>query len=164
MNYHRITYDDMLNGEGLRVVLWVAGCDNHCLECQNPETWAPEGGQIFDASAYVELISLFSKDYVKGLTLSGGDPLFKDNIATVETLCRLCKEQMPDKDIWCYTGRLWEDVKDLPAIRYIDVLVDGPYQKDLRDVQAHWVGSRNQRIIDVRQSLASNSIVLYESI
>ena len=137
MRYHNITKDDMLNGEGLRVVLWVSGCSHHCEGCHNAVTWDPEGGLAFDAAAEEELFSLLSRDYISGITFSGGDPL--------------------------YTGYRWEEISALPLMQYIDVLVDGKFIADLKDTKLHWKGSFNQRIIDVQKSLQSSSLYLYHA-
>ena len=161
MNYHNITHDDMNNGDGLRVVLWVAGCDHHCSECQNPVTWNPDDGLIFDEKAAYELRCWLEKDYISGLTLSGGDPLFESNRDTVLLICKLVKEVIPDKTIWLYTGYVYEDIKDLEIMKYIDVLVDGPYVKKLRDTKLKWRGSSNQRVIDIQKTRESGPIILW---
>ena len=161
MNYHNITYDDMNNGDGLRVVLWVAGCDHCCPGCQNPVTWDPNDGLIFDEKAASELRGWLDKDYISGLSLSGGDPLFTENRDMVLTICRAVKEAFPDKTIWLYTGYCYEDIKDLPVMEYIDVLVDGPYVEKLRDTTLKWRGSSNQRVIDVNRTRELGQIVLW---
>ena len=162
MNYHNITKDDMLNGEGLRVVLWVAGCSHHCKGCHNPITWDPNGGLEFDESAKNEIFDELKKDYVSGITFSGGDPLYKDNIQTITSLAKEIKQKFPQKTIWLYTGYNFEDIKNLEIFKYIDVLCDGKFELDKRDVKAHWVGSTNQRVIDVKKTLKENKIVLFE--
>lgn len=161
MNYHNITKDDMLNGDGLRVVLWVAGCSHHCKGCHNPETWDPESGILFDEDAKNEIFTELDKDYVSGITFSGGDPLFKGNIYTVTTLCKEIKQKYPKKTIWLYTGYSFEEIKDLEVLKYVDVLCDGEFVFAKRDTQAHWVGSTNQRVIDVQQTLKTGKIVLH---
>lgn len=161
MNYHNITYDDMNNGDGLRVVLWVAGCDHCCPGCQNPVTWDPNDGLIFDGSAFEEIEDLLDKDYISGLTLSGGDPLFEGNRDDITFLCECMKGTFPDKTIWLYTGYRYEDIKDLPVMKYIDVLVDGPYVEKLRDTTLKWRGSSNQRVIDVNRTRELGQIVLW---
>lgn len=161
MHYHNITYDDMNNGDGLRVVLWVAGCDHCCPGCQNPVTWDSNDGLIFDEKAASELRGWLDKDYISGLTLSGGDPLFTENRDMVLTICRAVKEAFPDKTIWLYTGYCYEDIKDLPVMEYIDVLVDGPYVDKLRDTTLKWRGSSNQRVIDVKKTRELGKIVLW---
>lgn len=161
MNYHNITVDDMKNGDGLRTVLWVSGCDHRCRGCQNPQTWPENSGIPFDQAAHDELFEALSRDYMTGITFSGGDPLYCSNIATVEALIREIREKLPEKTIWLYTGSLFEDVQRLPFIPLIDVIVDGPYIEDIRDTQLHWKGSKNQRVIDVKRTLAEGHIVLW---
>ena len=163
MNYHNITVDDMLNGDGLRTVLWVAGCDHRCPGCQNPETWSENSGIPFDQDAKDELFEALSRDYMTGITFSGGDPLFCPNVKTVGALIEEIHECLPDKTIWLYTGSLFEDIRSLPFIPFIDVIVDGPYIQALRNTQLHWKGSSNQRVIDVKQTLQSGKIVLWAS-
>ena len=161
MNYHNITKDEMLNGEGLRVVLWVAGCNHHCPGCQNPVTWEEDGGLPFDEAAEEELFEALGRDYISGITFSGGDPLFPANRKEVTRLAKKIKETMPDKNIWLYTGYRWEEISADPAIQYIDVLIDGRFVQDLMDPKLHWKGSFNQRIIDVQKSLKTCSLHLY---
>lgn len=161
MRYHNITKDDMLNGDGLRVVLWVAGCAHHCKGCQNPITWNSDGGLLFDDEAKGELFKELSKGYVSGVTFSGGDPLYPGNRKEVLELAGGIKKAFPEKTIWVYTGYLWNEVKDLPGMKYVDVLVDGEYKESLRDVQYHWAGSTNQKVIDVQESLRRGSEVLH---
>lgn len=161
MRYHNITKDDMLNGDGLRVVLWTAGCAHHCEECQNPVTWNPEGGVPFGEQEKEEIFEELAKSYVSGITFSGGDPLHCANEADVLALAREIRTKFPDKTIWLYTGYLWDYVKSREIVDYIDVLVDGPYVKQLRDTQLHWRGSANQRVIDVKESLKNGKMVLH---
>ena len=161
MRYHNITKDDMLNGDGLRAVLWVAGCSHHCEDCQNPVTWDIHGGLPFDAAAEAELFSDLSRDYISGITFSGGDPLHPDNRAEVGRLMQRVKAELPGKTIWCYTGFLFEEVRDLPLMQYVDVLVDGRFEKALLDNKLFWKGSANQRVIDVQKSLDTGKIVLH---
>lgn len=161
MNYHNITKDDMLNGDGLRVVLWVAGCTHHCEGCQNPITWDLAGGIPFDEAAEEELFEALAKPHVSGITFSGGDPLHPFNRQEVFRLMKKCKELYPDKTVWSYTGFLWEDVKDLEGMKYVDVLADGRFVKELNDNNLHWVGSSNQKIVDVQESLKENKVVLH---
>lgn len=152
MNYHNITKDDMKNGDGLRVVLWVSGCLHNCKNCQNPVTWDPESGLLFDERARSELFELLSRNYISGLTLSGGDPLFPGNEKEVTALAKEVKERFPDKTIWLYTGYLFEEIRDKRIMEYTDVVVDGRYVDELRDVKLKWRGSSNQRVIDVQMS------------
>lgn len=155
MRYHNITKDDMKNGDGLRVVLWVAGCSHCCKECQNPVTWDPNGGLPFDEAAKQEIFEQLDKTYISGITFSGGDPLHFANVDGVTALAEEIKEKYPKKTIWLYTGSVWEDIKNLPLIKNIDVLVDGEYEADKRDITLMWKGSSNQRVIDVQKTLAN---------
>ena len=111
MRYHNITKDDMLNGDGLRVVLWVAGCEHHCPNCQNPVTWDINGGLEFDEAAKKEIFDELEKNYVSGITFSGGDPLHTQNRKDVGALIEEIKEKFPNKTIWIYSGYDWQDVK-----------------------------------------------------
>lgn len=161
MRYHDITKDDMKNGDGLRVVLWLSGCEHACQGCHNPVTWDPDDGLIFDEKAKAEVFELLSRDYISGITLSGGDPLFPGNRAEVLELLKEIREKFPLKTVWCYTGYTYEDIEDLEHLVYIDVLVDGKYIEILKDNQYHWAGSINQRIIDVKRSKKEGRVVFY---
>ena len=161
MNYHNITTEDFLNGDGLRTVLWISGCSHHCPFCQNPETHDPCSGIEFDNGAYKELVEDLSKDYISGLTLSGGDPLYEGNRETLTELVKDIKEQFPKKTIWCYTGFDYEEVKDLEIMQYIDVLVDGKFIEALKDNNLHWKGSSNQRVIDIKKTREIGNICLH---
>ena len=145
--------DDMLNGDGLRTVLWVSGCAHHCRGCQNPQTWDEHSGIPFDAAAKEELFSNLSRDYIDGVTFSGGDPLYPGNRETVGQLITEIRERFPEKTIWLYTGDSWENILHYPAMQYVDVLVDGEFKVDLKDSKLLWKGSSNQRVIDVKKSL-----------
>ncbi len=155
MRYHNITKDDMLNGDGLRVVLWVAGCSHCCKECHNPVTWDPDGGLPFDEKAKQEIFEQLDKPYISGITFSGGDPLHAANRMGVRNLMEEIKEKYPDKTIWLYTGDSWENIYHYSLMKYVDVLVDGEFQREHKDVKLLWKGSSNQRVIDVQKSLQS---------
>ena len=178
MRYHNITTADMMNGEGLRVVLWLSGCSHRCYNCQNPVTWDENDGLIFDESAKEELFRELDKDYISGLTLSGGDPLHEANLDGVLELVNRFRLLLPNKSIWLYSGYAWEDIMkyeygsnyinnfNTDALRqYIvskcDVLVDGRYIDAQRNVQAKWRGSDNQRVINIQESLKQGKVVLY---
>jgi anaerobic ribonucleoside-triphosphate reductase activating protein len=177
MNYHDIKHDDMNNGSGLRVTLFVSGCDHYCPECHNQETWDTNSGIPFDEAAKNEIFDQLSKDYISGITFSGGDPLNKHNVEYVYSLISEIKERFPNKSIWLYTGYTWEELWEawsycnisvetkyrIKAIRLCDVLVDGVFDIDKADVNYHWAGSTNQRVIDVQKSLKVGDIVLYEN-
>ena len=153
MRYHNITRDDMLNGDGLRVVLWVAGCSHCCKDCHNPITWDPDGGVSFDDKARQEIFDQLEKSYISGITFSGGDPLHAANRLNVRELMEEIRERYPDKTIWLYTGDKWEDIRHYSLLKYVDVLVDGEFVSDLKNRKLRWGGSANQRVIDVQASL-----------
>lgn len=157
MRYHNITKDDMLNGDGLRVVLWVAGCNHCCKDCQNPLTWDPDGGILFDEAAKEELFLALAKPYISGITFSGGDPLHPANELEVRNLIDEIKDKFPDKTIWLYTGDVWDNLYDKTTVKNIDVLVDGEFIADQKDVKLLWKGSKNQRVIDVQATLKSDT-------
>lgn len=178
MNYHNLTYPDQNNGDGLRVVLWLSGCSHHCFNCQNPQTWDENSGIEFDIEAKKELFDELSKDYISGITFSGGDPLHENNIIEVNNIIQEIKKQFPNKTIWLYTGYTWEELSPNTLIRGIDeestlhnvraniikscnVVIDGPYIDDLRDITLKWRGSSNQRVIDVQKTLQNGEIVLW---
>lgn len=167
MFYHNITKDDMKNGDGLRVVLWVSGCTHHCPECQNPQTWDYESGIPFDNAALNELSIELNKDYISGITFSGGDPLAPKNRKTVLEIIKWVKNNFPDKTIWVYTGYKYEQLLfegnyyAVMILKFIDVLVDGPYKKDLRDTSLMWRGSKNQRVLDMKKTLETGTDVLW---
>lgn len=164
MRYHNITKDDMKNGSGLRTVLWTAGCGHHCPGCHNPITWDPDGGLIFDQAAEEELLEAVGRDYMSGVTFSGGDPLYPANRDRIGQLCQKIRRLFPEKSIWLYTGYLWEsvEVQGLSWLPLTDVVVDGPFVEDLKDSGLHWCGSSNQRIIDVKKSLDVGTAVLWK--
>ena len=162
MRYHNITTDDMLNGDGLRTVLWVAGCNHHCEGCQNPITWDINGGIPFDEDAENELFQKLAPDYISVLTFSGGDPLHPQNRAEITRLAKKSRELFPKKDIWVYTGYSFDEIKDLEIMQFIDVLVDGEFKIELLDEKLHWKGSANQRVIEVPETLKVGRIVLYD--
>lgn len=171
MNYHDIRTDDMLNGEGLRVVLFVSGCSHCCYNCQNPQTWDCDSGIPFTKESIKEILEKLNKNYISGLTLSGGDPLNKNNLDDVLKLSQSIKKKYPNKTIWLYTGYTWEqitspldenDYKRIEIIKLCDVLVDGRFVEKLSDINYPWAGSTNQRVIDVKKTLNNNNnIVLY---
>lgn len=164
MNYHNITKDDMKNGDGLRVVLWLAGCSHHCPNCQNPVTWDPNDGIPFDKNARKELLDIISQDYISGITFSGGDPLFESNREEVYELIEYIKSVYPNKTVWLYTGYTYNDLKKfvpIGVLNKIDVIVDGPYIEKFRDTTLKWRGSSNQKVIDVRKTIDTGSIVLH---
>lgn len=156
MKYHNITKDDMKNGEGLRVVLWLSGCSHHCPGCHNPLTWDPEDGLTFGNDEKEEIFSQLSEEYISGITFSGGDPLHENNIYEVEMMIREIREKFPEKNIWIYSGYSYEylkcstnevDKKRLRIVEACDVFCDDRFIAALKDNALHWVGSSNQKII-----------------
>lgn len=148
MNYKTITYPDVNNGIGLRVTLWLQGCSHHCFNCQNPMMWDENGGKKFDETVKEQLFELLSKPYIKGLTLSGGDPLYsiKDLVPLLEEV----KANFPEKSIWLYTGFTFKQILINKYLRqvldYVDVIVDGKFDNDLKDISIAFRGSTNQNI------------------
>lgn len=179
MNYHNITYPDMNNGDGLRVVLWLSGCSHHCYNCQNPQTWDVNSGIPFDESAKEELFRELGKDYISGLTLSGGDPLHEANLDGVLDLVNRIRLSFPNKTIWLYSGYTWNQVinpvitddfnpsrdelldKRKEIVKQCTVMVDGRYIDSQRDINLKWRGSKNQRVIDIKQSLQKGKVILW---
>lgn len=175
MNYHKIEKTSIANGEGIRVVLWVSGCSLYCRGCQNPQTWDYYGGKPFDDNAKQELFEALSKPYIQGITLSGGHPLEDENVETIYLLIKEIKEKFPTKDIWLYTGYTLEQifptivtddfnpsrVYKQEVIEMCDVVVDGRYIEELKDITLKWRGSGNQRVIDIQKSLKENKVILY---
>lgn len=161
MRYHNITKDDMLNGDGLRVVLWTAGCNHCCKECQNPITWDPNGGLPFTEMEKAEIFEQLDKDYTSGITFSGGDPMHPANIKEVTALAKEIREKYPQKTIWLYTGSLWEEICNEEIVKYLDVCVDGEFMVDRKDLSLRWKGSANQRVIDVVATLKAGKIILH---
>lgn len=166
MNYHDIKKCDMLNGDGIRVSLWVSGCNHNCNQCQNPQTWNINSGIPFDKDAEKELFEALEKNYISGITFTGGDPLHENNLECVLNLVNKIRLLLPDKTIWVYTGYTWEQCLKHPVRKEIvykcDIIVDGRYINELRNITLSWRGSSNQRVIDVKQSLRENKVILYE--
>ncbi|MBQ2472370.1 MAG: anaerobic ribonucleoside-triphosphate reductase activating protein [Acholeplasmatales bacterium] len=162
MRYHNITKDDMLNGSGLRVVLWVAGCQHHCPYCQNPITHDPNGGIPFDEAAKQEIFAELEKPYVSGITFSGGDPLYPGHVNEIGELIAEINARFPHKTKWLYTGYTYEQISGLPFIGMLDVICDGRFEIDKFDPKLHWVGSSNQRVIDVKKTKREGKVILFE--
>ena len=149
----------MNNGDGLRVVLWVAGCSHCCKECQNPMTWDPNGGLPFDEAAKKEIFDQLDKSYISGITFSGGDPLHSANRDGVLALAKEIREKYPDKTIWLYTGYSWKDIYEEEIVNYLDVVIDGEFKIEEKDNTLMWKGSKNQKVIDVKRTLGSPDIL-----
>jgi anaerobic ribonucleoside-triphosphate reductase activating protein len=147
MNYDRYYTCDVVNGEGIRLTLFVTGCTHACPGCYNRSTWDRKAGRPFTAAVRDEILDQCARH--DGLSLSGGDPLHPHNRAAVLDLCRAFKARYPDKDIWLWTGFSYEEVCALPVMAYLDVVIDGRYREDLPTVKP-WRGSDNQRLIRLR--------------
>ena len=166
MNYEKIDKCSVSNGTGIRTVLWVSGCDIHCYNCHNPQTWDFNSGIPFTDDTMQEILYDLSKPYIKGCTLSGGHPLDPHNAPEVLKIVKRVKMVFPNKDIWIYSGYTWEDIIQNDTLKeilkYTDVLVDGAYIDELRNISLAFRGSSNQRIIDVQKTLDSNEVVLWQ--
>ncbi len=160
MRYNLVRKMDISNGPGVRVSVFMQGCEFHCKNCFNPETWNFDGGQELTQEKIDEVLNLCNKDYIKGLSILGGEPMHPKNIEATTLLAKEFKEKYPDKNIWVWSGfKFDKDLKDKEVLNYIDVLVDGQYVDELHDPTLKWRGSSNQRVIDVQQSLKDNKIV-----
>ena len=169
MNYAEIKKNDIANGEGVRVSLFVSGCTHHCHNCFNPETWSFSYGSPFDEQAQSKLLTLLSPDYIDGLSLLGGEPFEPDNQRALVPFLKKVRAQYPDKTIWCYTGYTLES--DLLSesrarcectdemLSLLDVLVDGEFIEAQKNISLAFRGSENQRLIDVPATLSSGSVV-----
>ena len=166
MNYEKIDKCSVSNGLGVRTVLWISGCNIHCKNCHNQSTWDFNSGIPFTDDTMQEILYDLSKPYIKGLTLSGGHPLDPHNAPKVLEIVKRVKMVFPNKDIWIYTGYVWEDIIKDDTLKEIlkrtDVLVDGAYIDELRDISLPWAGSKNQRVIDIKNTLAESKVVLYK--
>ena len=170
MYYADIKYPDVANGLGVRISLFVSGCRRHCPECFNKDAQDFKYGKQF-TDKEIELIeSKLKLPQVRGLTLLGGEPMEIENVTELMPLCRYIKGIFKDKDIWCYTGYTYEELINRnntstnEILKYIDVLVDGDYQKDKHDLSLKFRGSSNQRIIDVQKTLKTKNIELVKEL
>lgn len=161
MNYGEIKYTDIANGPGVRVSLFVSGCRNRCKGCFNPETWDFNFGKKFTLSTLTDILIGLEKPYISGLTILGGDPLEPENLPTVTTICRTIKTINSDKSIWIYTGYLYEDFQNLELFDYVDVVIDGKFIESQKDISLQFRGSRNQKIVDVKQSKIEKKVKLW---
>ncbi len=169
MNYGNIKYCDIADGEGVRTSLFVSGCTHHCTGCFQPETWSFDYGEPYTKEVEDKVIESLKPDYIAGLTVLGGEPMEPGNQHALLPLLKRVKEELPKKNIWVYTGdtienllygdRHTDDTDELFSC--IDVLVDGPFKQDLKDISLRFAGSSNQRVIDVPQTLAAGKVVLW---
>lgn len=171
MRYGEIKDCDIANGLGVRVSLFVSGCRHHCKGCFNPETWSFDYGQEFTADTEDQLIKMLDRDYIKGLSLLGGEPFEVENQRALAPFLKKVRQVYPQKDIWCYTGYLFDKqlLKDSAArcevtdemLRMIDVLVDGEFILEQKNISLKFRGSENQRVIDVKRSLDEGRVILF---
>lgn len=172
MNYAAIKKHDVANGPGVRVSLFVSGCTHHCPDCFNQETWDFNFGEPFTEKVINEILEALKPSFIRGFTLLGGEPFEYKNQQGVLPLLRAMKDRYPQKDIWCFSGYLfdkdilgdmavkWPETKEI--LSYIDVLVDGKFEKDKKDLTLRFRGSSNQRIIKVQESLKAGNIILWD--
>ena len=185
MNYAQIRSMDISNGEGIGVSLFVQGCDFHCKNCFNSETWEFSKGQEWNDKTKNQFLKLIEPPFIQRVSILGGEPLHPQNVQNVLKIVDEIRVSYPAKNIWLYTGYTWEEiwikdniktgdkVKDMrekaiknlrrQVVRMCDVLIDGRYVDELRDISLHWRGSSNQRVINVQETLKQNQIVLWES-
>lgn len=161
MKYQKLKYVDIANGPGCRVTIWESGCGNNCPGCFNEEAKNPDIGEDFTEETMNDILEHLKPDYISGFTFLGGDPLFLPNCGETLKIAKRIKEVYGDKKtIWLWTGYLWENVKDNPVFKYVDVCVDGPFIEEQKDITLVYSGSRNQRVINVQESLKNNKIIL----
>ena len=174
MNYATIKKRDIANGVGVRVSLFVSGCTHHCKNCFNKETWDFDYGEVFTKETENLILEYLSPQFVNGLSLLGGEPFEPTNQKELVSLLRKVKEKYPQKDVWCYTGYLFDKelLSDSRArceytdemLSYIDVLVDGRFVEEKKDITLQFRGSSNQRVIDVKKSLSQNGVILWDKL
>ncbi len=150
---------DISNGPGVRVSIFMQGCPFHCKNCFNPETHDFSGGLEFNDEAIAHVLELADKDYVVGLSILGGEPMHPENVGGTLKLAKAFKEKYPNKNVWVWTGYLYEEVKDSPVLEYVDVLVDGKFEEELYSPLLKWRGSSNQRVIDIKSTLNQGKII-----
>ena len=172
MNYGEIKKNDIANGEGVRTSLFVSGCRHHCKNCFNEVAWDFAYGQPFTEETAMEIFDSCKPEWVNGLSLLGGEPFEPENQKILLPFLIMFKERFPSKDIWCYSGFTLEEItgkspsrafteNSVDMLKMLDVLVDGPFVEEKKDISLVFRGSSNQRIIDVKKSLEQNKIVLY---
>ena len=160
MRYNLIRKMDISNGPGVRVAIFMQGCEFHCKNCFNPETWDFNGGNEFTDKTIEEVLELCKEDHIKGLSILGGEPMHPNNIEGTTKLAKAFKERYPSKTLWIWSGFLFDkDLKDKEVLKYVDTLVDGQYKDELHDFKLKWRGSSNQRVIDVQESLKQGKVI-----
>lgn len=172
MNYAEIKYCDIANGPGVRTSLFVSGCTHHCEGCFNQMTWDFHYGEVFTEEVENQIIESLKPDYIEGITILGGEPLEHVNQMGLLPLVKRIRDELPHKSIWCFTGytfetdvlgrmsKMWPETMEL--MKRIDVLVDGKFVMELKDISLQFRGSSNQRLIDMPKTLAAGEVVLWE--
>ena len=163
MNYGAIKKNDIANGLGVRVSLFVSGCRNHCEGCFQPQTWDFEYGQPFTREVEDEILEALRPDWIQGLSILGGEPMEAENQEVLLPFLKRVKEEYSNKDVWLYSGYVYEQIKDAELLQYVDVLVDGPFVETLKDPSLAFRGSSNQRILNVQESLKAGQAILEDS-
>ncbi len=160
MRYNLIRKMDISDGPGVRVSVFMQGCQFHCKNCFNSETWDFNSGNEFNDETISKILELCKKEYINGLSILGGEPMNPVNVEGTTKLAKKFKETFPKKDLWMWSGYKYEDLKDKEVFNYVDVLVDGQYVDELHDPTLKWRGSSNQRVIDIKKSKQSEQVVL----
>ena len=170
MNYANIKYNDIANGEGIRVSLFVSGCTHHCKNCFNKVAWDFNYGNEFTVDIENKILKAMEPEHINGLTLLGGEPMEPANQKGLLNFVKKVKQTYPNKTIWCYSGYLFDEELLKPSrahcswtrelISYFDIMVDGKFVEELKDITLRFKGSSNQRVIDVQKSLKENKVVL----
>ena len=164
MNYGAIKKIDIANGLGVRVSLFVSGCRNHCEGCFQPQTWDFDYGQPFTKEVEDEILEALRPDWIQGLSILGGEPMEPENQEVLLPFLKRVKRECSDKDIWLYSGYVYEQIKDSDILRYVDVLVDGPFVEKLKNPSLAFRGSSNQRILNISESLKAGKAILETSL
>ena len=163
MRYNKIRKMDISNGPGVRVSIFMQGCEFHCKNCFNQETWGFDGGEEFTDETIEKVLNACDKEYIEGLSILGGEPMHPKNIEGTTKLAKAFKEKFSNKTLWAWSGFTFEKyLKDKPVLNYVDVLVDGQYVDELHNPTLKWKGSSNQRVIDVKKSLKKDKVILFE--
>ena len=163
MRYNKIRKMDISNGPGVRVSIFFQGCHFHCKGCFNQETWDFLGGKEFNDDVIIHVLDLCASDVISGLSILGGEPLNPKNILGATKLAKAFKEKYPNKNIWLWSGYLFDEyTKDKEIVNYLDVVIDGQFKIELSSPLLKYKGSSNQRVIDVKKTLKNKKIILYE--
>ena len=162
MRYNKIRKMDISNGPGIRVSIFMQGCEFHCKGCFNPETWDFKCGNEFTDETIEKVLDLCNYDHIVGLTILGGEPMHPVNIEGTTKLAKEFKKRFPKKSLWVWTGFQYEKIKDKEVFKYIDVLVDGQFKAELFSPKLRWKGSSNQRVIDINETIKTGKIIEYK--